>query len=134
MIMTYDEYTYKVYLDGNDEEEEIRLFLREDKFEIYGAIRTIDKKDFYVTLYLNARVVNCVLNPDPIIARISLKGPYYIQYDRKLTRKERDIFVEYMSNNWNHVLETLSGIYKIFNKVVEYNGSCPDYTQLEVID
>lgn len=133
--MTNEEYAKILYYQDNVEEEETSPLYRNGLFEIWGVTRTIDKSDYYVTVFLNAYMLPTgYLNENPIICRISITKPEYIMYDRLFTKEERQWFIDYITNNWEEVCNTLTWNYHDFGEEIMYNGSCPDYSLLLTSD
>lgn len=129
-------------LYNNMEEDEASLIPQEKlDIEICGTTLTPDRSDCYITIYLNGRMKDGTINLNPIICRVSLLGPYYIdnpnQSGIKLNKDQKEIFINYVTNNWDRVLLYLSYNYDTLDIPIDFdkykNLPCPDYSQLDTI-
>lgn len=131
------------YLYGNVEEEEIHRIFREGKFEIFGATRTPDRSDCYLTIYLNGFINDDTsLNTEPIICRVSLLDPHYLdnpaQPGIKLTKYQKHLFIDFITTHWKEAIEELYYTYDNLDIPIDMDQfrslKCPNYTTLETID
>lgn len=139
---------YRFYQDN--EEEGFESFIAYEvspdgkyRFEVKGTTRTLDQKDYYVTVFLNGDVTleDMTLNPDPIVCRVSILSPKYLQYDRLMTKEEVKIFDRIMHEHWfDGVIHRLYSNYRLMYQLSDNPyllmplSYCPDYSSLETED
>lgn len=134
------------YFNEHGEEDNLDLFWRNDStktpdtlgFEIWG-VGWGENGEPYVYISKKGMWNTQKHEPDinPTECRISLLEPKYIQYDEKLSKEELQWFIEFLSTNWNHVIDTSIWTYeKFFNygSILKPGSVCPDYSTLETID
>lgn len=112
-----------------------------DGFEIYSPInkRINNKRNSYVTVIKNGLSGKCYNGPRPDqkTCRISIFKPEYLQYDEMLTKGEKQWFIDYMTNNWNYVLDYNYEMYHDWFRNYNYkriSSPCPDYSLLPTLD
>ena len=92
------------YLDENyiNEEDINLLFKNNDNFEIWGTSLTKTKDDCFLSVFL-MMTNDGYLNTSPIICRISLLEPKYLnntyQPNIKLNKDQKELFIKYISEN-----------------------------------
>lgn len=130
------------YLNGNFNEEEISPLLRVGKFEIWGVTMTPDLSDAYLTIFLNA-FYDEMLNENPIICRVSIKEPKYLdnpaQPGIKLTKEQKKILIDFVRQNRGNILWQMycsadNVEIKLDLNDIFLNWRFPDYSSLETSD
>lgn len=148
--MTYEEYLEFLkkdmairYLNGNVNEEEISPLLRVNEFEIWGVTMTPDLSDAYFTIYLDGMLKDGMLNENPIICRVSIKEPKYLdnqgQPKVRLTKEQKKILIDFVRQNRGNILWQMycsadNVEIKLDLNDIFLNWRFPDYSSLETSD
>lgn len=120
-----EEFINTVYLYGNVEEEEASFLYNKDNFIIKGVTLTPDRTDCYLTIYLNGFMIDGYLNTEPIICRVSLLEPRYIenpvQPGVRLNKEQRSILTNFACYELGNIILSLYYTYDALDIPIDMN-------------